>query len=402
MNYKDLMHIVLIAISYYLFSNEFFKFTAEIKEEKSSYHSRILCFFLVYVWFIIASYLELPLNVNWFVFLILLGLEVHIVFSFDFVTSYALSIFCIIMGLSINVFFRSLVSILLNIPLNVFDNTMSYLKLYPILSGFIAMVFILRILRRNQFPKQLRRMLQYRKSLIFYVWTEIFICLFLMLQLLAYTHSDNEIGIKAWGIKAALFSIIVLIFTIIYSLRVASLHYYIQKRHEVRASLIQEKKDINKLWALAYTDMLTGCNNRQLLDKRLEEYAEYGDCITLAFIDANGLKIINDQYGHMEGDNYLISITSVLSEISNGLNIDLFRYGGDEFVIISNTLSEKEITGLLLQANERLKTESSMYSRSISYGVVHGDCADYQELIAAADNKMYKHKLKYYENTARA
>lgn len=402
MDEKSLIQIILTAISYYFFSNEFFKFSAEIKKEKISYQSRFVCFFFVYLWFVFASYLELPLVVNWFIFLIILGLEIRIVFSFDFLISYGLSLFCIIMGLAVNVFFRSLASILLRIPLDIFDNQKSSMKSYPIFLGFLVMALLLYILRRIHFPSQLERMLHYRKSLVFYSWTEIFICLFLMIQLLAFSQSGNEIAIKTWGIKSALFSVIVLVITIIYSLRVASLHYYMDKQHEIRNHLIQEKQDVNKLWKLAYTDMLTNLNNRHLLDKRLEEYAGYGSRITLAFIDINGLKSTNDQYGHLEGDRYLIEVSQILSGLSTGLNIDLFRYGGDEFVMMSNTLDEKEIMDLLIRANEMLKNGSVLYSRSISYGVVRGDCTEYRKLIAAADDIMYQYKLKHYKNMVRS
>lgn len=391
-----------MAIVYYLFSIEFFKFSAEIKGERISFRSHFLCFIIIYIWFMTASYLELPLVVNWFVFLIILGVELHLVFSFDFVVSYAISMFCVIMGLATNIFLRSLISLLLKLPLNIFDNTLFTLKFYPIFLGFMVMILLLYILRRIQFTSKLEMMLHYRKSLVFYAWTEGFIYLFLMIQLLAYSQSGNDLGIKTWGVKSALFSVIVLIITNIYSLRVASLHYYMQKQHEVHDRLIQEKKDINNLWILAYTDMLTGFSNRQLLNKRLEEYAGYGDSITLAFIDINGLKIINDQCGHMEGDNYLIHVAQVLTDITKGHNMDLFRYGGDEFVMMSNTLNENEILDLLDRANEQLIKDSSLYSHSISYGVVHGDCTNYHQLIIDADEKMYKHKLKHYENMVRA
>lgn len=402
MTERDLVQIVLTAVSYFFFSNEFFKFSAEIKEEKISYRSRCVCFFAVYIWFIIGSNLELPLVMNWFVFLIILGVAVYKVFSFDLIEAYALSMFCAIMSLAVNIFFRSFAAILLDVPLNVFDNYLSDLKAYPIALGFTAMVVLMYFLRRRQFTEQLKQLLQYRKSLWFYFWTEIFIYFFLMAQLVAYSQSGNEIGVKMWGIKSALFSGVVLIVTVIYSLRVVSLHYYMQKQHEIRDQLIQEKKDINKLWSLAYTDMLTGCNNRQLLDKRLEEYAGYGGSITLAFVDVNGLKLINDQYGHMEGDNYLLSVSRILTDVSKKIHADLFRYGGDEFVIMSNTLSEKEIMDYLAGVNESLEKESKEYERSVSYGVAHGDCTEYQELINMADEIMYEHKLRHYKKEIRA
>lgn len=402
MNGNDIIQIVLIAGSYYLFSNEFYRFSAEIKECEVPYGLRFACFACIYAWFMIASILELPLVVNWLVFLILLGLEVRLVFAFDSMVSCALSMFCAIMGLAANVFLRSLTAIILKVPLNFFDETISPLKPYPIFGGFMFMALLLYILRRIHFSRQLEQMLYYRKSLVFYTWTEVVIYLFLIIQLLAFSQTGNEMGIKTWGIKSAVFSGVTLIIAIFYSLRVASLHYYMQRQHEVRDQLIQEKEDVNKLWELAYTDMLTGCSNRQLLDKRLEEYAGYGSNITLAFIDVNGLKRINDQYGHLEGDAYLISIARILKEKADGLNIDLFRYGGDEFVLMSNTVSQQDLTKILMEVDEYLKKEETPYSRSISYGVVHGDCTDYQKLIVAADDIMYRYKLKHYENMARS
>lgn len=153
----------------------------------------------------IASCLELPLVVNWFIFLILLGLEVRLAFSFDLLVSYGLALFCVIMGLALNVFFRSLVSILLNIPVSTFDNALSSIKSFPIFLGFTAMVFLMYGLRRSHFSAQLERMMRYRKSLVFYTWTEVFIYLFLMIQLLAYSQSGNEMGIKTWGINPLFF-----------------------------------------------------------------------------------------------------------------------------------------------------------------------------------------------------
>lgn len=404
MNIKNLIMITVLAVSYYFFSNEFFKFAAEIKQEKVSYRCRFVCFFFVYLWFLTASYLELPLILNWFVFLILLGLEIRLVFAFDFLVSYGLALFCVIMGLAVNVFFRSLASILLRIPLRAFDNSdmATTMKSYPIFLGFMFMVVLLYVLRKIRFPEKLERMLHYKKSLVFYTRTEVIIYIFLMAQLLAYTQSGNDMGIKTWGIKSVLFSAVVLVITIIYSLRVASLHYYMDRQHEIRSQLIQDKKDINNLWKLAYTDMLTGCHNRQLLDKRLEEYAGYGSTMTLAFIDINGLKTTNDQYGHMEGDRYLIDVTRILADHIAGLNIDLFRYGGDEFVMMSSTLDEKEVTDLLTRASEQLVKIPAPYTRSISFGVVRGDCSEYQKLIDEADEMMYQHKLEYYEGMARA
>lgn len=400
---ENVIQIILIAISYHLFSNEFFKFSSQIKGVKTPYKVRFLSFFIIFIWFVIASLLELPLVVNWLVFLILLGVEVHVVFHYGFLTSYALSMFCVITGLIVNVLFRSLAAVFLEVPLNLFDNTRSPIKTIPIFFGFLVVALLIYILRRIKFTSKLEKMLQNRESLVFYARTEAYIYLFLIIQLLVFSQSGSAIGIKIWGIKSSLFSAMVLIIAIIYSLRVVSLHYYMDKQHETQKNLIQEKKDINKLWKLAFTDMLTGCSNRQLLDRRLEEYAKYGGSITLAFVDINGLKTVNDRYGHVEGDNYLISVSQAIMTVMEGSNIDLFRYGGDEFVMMSNSLSEGEIKKLLCKANELLKSKEQIrYERSISYGVVQGDAGDYRNLLIAADDCMYRFKEKYYEELLRS
>lgn len=399
-----LIQTVMIALSYYFFSNEFFLFSADMKCHRLSFLQRFFMFAIVYVWFLIASMLELPLVINWLIFLVILGIEVYFMLSFDFLTSYALSMFCIIIGLAINIFFRSLMSITMNVPLHVFDNTINSIKQYPIFLGFVFMGLLFYFLRRHHFHEKLQLMLQNREGLVFYSRIEGCVYLFLIIQLLAYSQTYSNMGIKLWGIKAAVFSIIAMLIANIYTLRVASLHLYMNKQHEIHNQLIQEKKDINNLWKLAYTDMLTNCNNRQLLDKRLKEYAGYGGKITLAFIDLNGLKIINDQFGHLEGDHYLITTSQILTKIFQNYNADLFRYGGDEFVLMSNSLGKREMEKLLEQANHMLQTHTNQRpfsQKSISFGIVQGNSIDYQDLMKEADKLMYQHKMEYYEHLAR-
>lgn len=396
MNYENLAAILLIAISYYLFSTQFFKFSAEIEGRTVAFSSRLAAFLIIYLWFVLASAMKIPLSINWLVFLCILVTEVYIILYSDWMVAAALSLFYVILSLGINMIFRSITAIILNVSLDHFDSNPSYLKVYPILGGFITMAVLLFFLRRVHFSVQLKKMLTYRKSLSFYLWTEVCIYAFLIVLLFIFDHTDNSIGIKLWGIKSVVFSASMLNLVVIYALRVADLQYYMDKQQEISEKLIREKADINKMWQLAYTDMLTNCQNRHLLNKRLEEYAAYGTSITLAFLDVNGLKNVNDRYGHMEGDYYLISVCQVFNEAIKQYNIDLFRYGGDEFVLISNSLSEETMSKILSQANEDLKKGSGRYLRSISYGVVHGECSQYPKLLKAADTQMYQHKQQHY------
>lgn len=393
--------LIVPMCSYYFFSYEFFMFLSEMKHKKISFFSSFLCFAIVYTWFFGVSILEFPLILNWFVFMIILGIEVYKVFSFDFLTSYALSMFCIITGLASNIVLRSFFSIIMDIPLNQFDNTLNSFKVYPIVFGFLFMGLLFLFLRHIAFSEKIKIMIENRKSLHFYFWLEFSVFAFLIIQLLIYSQMKGLIGVKMWGVKAGLFSIVILLIAQNYTLRVASLNQYMEKQHYISNQLIEEKEDINKLWKLAYVDMLTGCYNRQLLEKRLEEYASYGGKITLAFIDLNGLKAINDRSGHLEGDIYIKRTVELILDVFQNFKADLFRYGGDEFILLSYSLSTETMSQLLEKVNEIIqKDNSELYQRSISYGVVQGYSDCYKELIESADQKMYQCKMKYYESRA--
>lgn len=60
------------------------------------------------------------------------------------------------------------------------------------------------------------------------------------------------------------------------------------------------------------------------------------------------------------------------------------------------------MTALLVSASRRLEDGSAPYPQSVSYGVVSGDSAEYEALIASADDKMYQFKLKHCEHTIRS
>lgn len=105
----------------------------------------------------------------------------------------------------------------------------------------------------------------------------------------------------------------------------------------LRAQLDRAKAEVKKLATIADQDPLLGILNRRAfvseLDRTLSLIDRYGEASTLAFVDVNAMKSINDQYGHAGGDAALAHIAKIISE--NIRRTDVFgRLGGDEFGII--------------------------------------------------------------------
>lgn len=149
----------------------------------------------------------------------------------------------------------------------------------------------------------------------------------------------------------------------------------------------------------AVTDGLTGVANRRSfndsLTKEFERAKRYGQPLSLAVIDLDFLKKINDTYGHMTGDEAIKSIGYVLRESSRSIDITA-RYGGEEFcVLLPNT--DIEMAEQLAERLRRIIRETEIDgpgALSASIGVasypLHADGAD--ALFLRADEALYRAK----------
>ena len=152
----------------------------------------------------------------------------------------------------------------------------------------------------------------------------------------------------------------------------------------------------------ASTDMLTGILNRrsgmEKLQLELLRAKTNDTSFLLCFIDINSLKLVNDQYGHREGD-WLIK--TIAESISGYISKDdtLFRYGGDEFLLIAPEQTEEYVHELWQNINEQLEDKkkefNKPYALSASYGFIicaPSDDTNLDTLIQKADAAMYKQK----------
>jgi diguanylate cyclase (GGDEF)-like protein len=120
----------------------------------------------------------------------------------------------------------------------------------------------------------------------------------------------------------------------------------------------------------------------------------------LFFIDVDGLKWINDSFGHSEGDLALAQTAEVLRRTFRDSDV-LARLGGDEFAALAieaSGHSEATITARLRQNLETVSTNESRYVLSLSLGVVRFDprtTSSIAQLMLQADRAMYEHKTQF-------
>jgi len=148
---------------------------------------------------------------------------------------------------------------------------------------------------------------------------------------------------------------------------------------------------------LAYTDLLSGYENRMAFEHKLrecKEMAEQGKNVTVLVFDVNNLKTINDTEGHEAGDKYLKNTADIIHENLNGLG-PLYRIGGDEYTVVFADKKESEINAVL----DSLRNEKRMAYKKQPFSCAFG-AATYDKLedetlkdtFKRADEAMYTHK----------
>lgn len=152
----------------------------------------------------------------------------------------------------------------------------------------------------------------------------------------------------------------------------------------------------NQIAYLSYHDQLTGLYNRRYLEdelKRLEDEKYYPLSVIMA--DVNGLKLINDSFGHHIGDELLKKVTQILEGSCRKDDIAA-RLGGDEFVLLLPKTgvaeTEKRIREIKAAAAKE-KIEGLDISVSFGYEIKRNLTLSMQEILKKAEDQMYKKKL---------
>ena len=160
--------------------------------------------------------------------------------------------------------------------------------------------------------------------------------------------------------------------------------------------ITENKKNLDKIKYLSFHDNLTGLYNRAYFEEELKRLNTKRSLpISIVFGDLNGLKNINDTFGHKEGDKLLCKVSKILKKCFRTEDI-IARWGGDEFIIILTKTGISEAIKMINRIKKKC-AESMFHSKpiSISLGISTKDrCSkNIDRIIKQAETKMYEAKF---------
>jgi diguanylate cyclase (GGDEF)-like protein len=172
--------------------------------------------------------------------------------------------------------------------------------------------------------------------------------------------------------------------------------------NSTRGSLIRELVYNQRLENLSLYDPLTQLFNRRAMDefvnREVTRVNRQGTMLTFLMVDVDGFRAMNSNFGHQTGDDVLVDVARMLKNNFRGADL-LFRYGGDEFLVVMPETSEEqaEIAVRRLQRSVESWNTSSRrgFELALNWGIsAHVAGAFIAEVLREADRKLYQRKHK--------
>jgi diguanylate cyclase (GGDEF)-like protein/PAS domain S-box-containing protein len=166
--------------------------------------------------------------------------------------------------------------------------------------------------------------------------------------------------------------------------------------------ITERKRAEAAIQTLSLVDELTGLYNRRgfmtFAEQHLNSVHRSDKAVVMIYADLDGLKQINDSFGHKEGDRALVKTAELFKETFRTSDV-LGRLGGDEFTVLAAVDPEGGVEGLITRLQRKFSDfnllKTNPYNLSISIGVAvlePNQHESIEDLLAAADNAMYKDK----------
>ena len=164
--------------------------------------------------------------------------------------------------------------------------------------------------------------------------------------------------------------------------------YIMLEKQQIEQLQVQE----TRMTQQALVDELTGLRNRRAYTETVDDIVNTDQNLGIIFADMNGLKYVNDHFGHERGDKYIRAFANVL--LTYLRKDEIFRISGDEFVVIMPGVRAELVLRRLMQIRDELKKFEAPLA---SLGFAFGSASEIKNLLKDAELMMYEEKKKFYE-----
>lgn len=163
----------------------------------------------------------------------------------------------------------------------------------------------------------------------------------------------------------------------------------------VIADVTEERIRENRLRDMAYRDGVTGIHNLHYFTRVAKGMLKRRECFSFVFMDLDGLKEVNDTYGHQAGDGYISLVSKIVQKSIRSQDV-FARIGGDEFGILFYRCPKELADRRLAEIAEQVHSAGNLpYQPGVSYGVVYvgeENIRSLDAIIREADDRMYENK----------
>ncbi len=169
---------------------------------------------------------------------------------------------------------------------------------------------------------------------------------------------------------------------------------------DICATAIQNAHYVERVKQLAYLDGLTGIFNRRYFELRIEEELErsrrFSSGMAVIMVDIDQFKRLNDEFGHLLGDEVLRQVSSIFSQQLRKIDV-VCRYGGEEFAILLSQTSQQHALGVAEKLRRMVDSwQFPGVPRPVTISAGVATCPDHgstrEELVKAADAGLYAAK----------
>ncbi|HJF51998.1 MAG TPA: GGDEF domain-containing protein, partial [Butyricicoccus pullicaecorum] len=206
---------------------------------------------------------------------------------------------------------------------------------------------------------------------------------------------------------SCLFALLGLYWSLCYAARLSYLdHLHLQNTTLQKALAFRQVQEA-QLAAASNQDALTGLPNRRAAQQTLTHWLEQDTPFALCLIDLDGLKQVNDVQGHNQGDQYILTVSGLLQHACRKDEDALFRFGGDEFILLFHNMTRDSARQRLESISEALAQTEANMPMAFSYGIALRQPNDTLDtIIQRADAQMYDmkhaHKSRQFEGRSKS